>query len=72
MIREILVKLIGLFFLFFGGGFCLFRAAPMVYGGSQDRGQIGTTAAGLHHSHGNEGSEPRLQPTSQLTATQDP
>ena len=33
--------------------FCLFRAAPMVYGGSQARGQIRATAIGLHHSHSN-------------------
>ena len=54
--------------------FCLFafsRAAPTAYGGSQARGQIGATAAGLHHSHNNAGSEPHLQPTSQLTATPD-
>ena len=44
-------------FFFF---FCLFRAASMVYGGSQARGQIGAVAAGLHHSHGNARSEPRL------------
>ena len=55
--------------------FCLFafsRAAPMAYGGSQTRGIIGAVAAGLHHSHSNVGSEPRLWPTPQLTATQDP
>ena len=37
--------------LFFGGFFLLFRAAPEAYGGSQARGLIGATAAGLHHSH---------------------
>ena len=37
--------------------YLFFRATPVAYGGSQARGQIGTTAAGLHHSHGNEGSE---------------
>ena len=52
--------------------FCLFRAAPAAYGGSQARNQIGATAAGLHHSHSNVGSEPRLQPTPQLPATPDP
>ena len=31
--------------------FNLFRATPMVYGGSQARGQRGAVAAGLHHSH---------------------
>lgn len=41
----------------------LFRAAPLAYGCSQPRGQIRTTASGLHHSHSNTGSEPHLQPT---------
>ena len=36
----------------------LFRAAPAAYGDSQAKGQIGATAAGLHHS--NEGSKPCL------------
>ena len=31
--------------------FCLFRAQPTAYGGSQTRGQIGATAASLRHSH---------------------
>ena len=35
------------FFFFF---LVIFRAAPMAYGGSQDRGQIGAASAGLHHS----------------------
>ena len=30
--------------------FCLFRAAPMAYGGSQARGLIGAVPASLHHS----------------------
>ena len=50
----------------------LFRATPVAYGGSQARGRIGTTAAGLHHSHSNTGSEPRLWPTPQLMAMTDP
>ena len=50
--------------------FLLFRAARAAYGGSQARGRIGAVAAGLRHS--NAGSEPRLQPTPQLTATPDP
>uniref|UniRef100_A0A8D1KYM2 Catenin alpha-3 n=1 Tax=Sus scrofa TaxID=9823 RepID=A0A8D1KYM2_PIG len=33
--------------------FLLFRPAPVAYGNSQARGQIGATAAGLHHSHSN-------------------
>ena len=48
--------------------FCLFvfsRAILAAYGGSQARGLIGATAAGLHHS--NAGSELHLRPTPQLT-----
>ena len=52
--------------------FCFFRAAPTAHGSSQARGGIGTTAAGLHHSHSNAGSEPCLQPTPQLMATPGP
>ena len=48
------------------------RAAPAACGDSQARGRIGAVAAGLHHSHGNAGSELYLQPTPQLTATPDP
>ena len=33
-----------------------FRAAPAAYGGSQSRDRIRATAAGLHHSHYNAGS----------------
>ena len=40
--------------------FCLFRATPAAYGGSQPRGRIGAVAAGLHHSHSNAFSEPHL------------
>ena len=35
-------------------------------------GWIRTAAASLRQSHSNAGSEPRLQPTSQLEATPDP
>ena len=42
------------------------------YGGSQARGPVGAVAAGLHHSHSNVGSEPRLRPTPQLMAMLDP
>ena len=52
--------------------FYLFRAAPTAYGGSQARGQIRAVAAGLQHSRSNLGSEPRLRPTPQLSATPDP
>ena len=52
--------------------FCLFafsRAAPAAYGGSQARGLIRAIAIGLHQSHSNSGSELRLPPTPQLSAT---
>ena len=45
--------------------FC-FIAAPAAYGGSQTRDQIRAVAAGLHHSHGNVGSELHLLPIWQL------
>ena len=52
--------------------FAFFRAAePVAYGCYQARGPTGATAAGLHHNHGNIGSEPHLRPISQLTATPD-
>ena len=41
---------------------CLFRIAPRAYGSSQARVRIWVTPAGLHHSHSNTSSEPRLQP----------
>ena len=59
-------------FLFFVFVFCLFRATPATYESSQVRGRIGATAAGLHHSHSNMGSELCLRPTLQLVATLDP
>uniref|UniRef100_A0A8D0SZI1 Dedicator of cytokinesis 5 n=1 Tax=Sus scrofa TaxID=9823 RepID=A0A8D0SZI1_PIG len=55
--------------------FCLFFAfswaAPAAYGGSQARGRIAAIVTGLHQSHSSAGSEPRLQPTPQLTAMPD-
>ena len=52
---------------------CFFsRAAPEACGGSQASGRIRAVAAGLHHSHSNAGSKPRLRPTPQLMATPDP
>ena len=67
-----------LFFFFFFFGLLSFFvfvaiswAAPAAYGGSQARGPIGAVATGLRQSHSNAGSEPRLQPTPQLTATPD-
>ena len=55
--------------LFFSGG-VLFRATPAAYRSFQARGRTGAIAAGLCHSHAR--SEPRLQPTFQLTAMPDP
>ena len=52
--------------------FCLLRASPMAYGGSQARGLIRAVADGHSHSHSNARSEPHLQPTLQLTAMPDP
>jgi len=59
-------------FFFFLHIFAISWAAPVAYGGSQARGLIGAVAAGLHQSHNNAGSEPRLPPTPQLTAMPDP
>jgi len=59
-----------LFYLFFLS-FCHFLATPAAYRGSQARGRIGAIAMGLRQSHSNAGSEPRLRPTPQLTATLD-
>ena len=50
----------------------LFMVAPAAYGRSQARGQMGATAAGLHHNHSNSGSELRVRPTAQLVETADP
>ena len=52
--------------------FAFSKAAPMAYGGTQARGLIGAVAADLPQSHSSVGSEPRLRPTPQLTATPDP
>ena len=49
----------------------VFTAAPVTYGSSQARGQIGAVAVGLHHSRSNPRSEAHLQATSQLAAMQD-
>ena len=59
-------------FFYFLSFFAISWAASAAYGDSQDRGQIGAVATGLCQSHSNAGSEPRLQPTPQLTATPDP
>ena len=40
--------------------FCLFRAAPAAYGGSQARDGTGAVAAGLCQSHSNVRAKPHL------------
>ena len=52
--------------------FCPFRVTCAAYGGSQARGQVRAASAGLHYSHSNAGSEPRLRSTPQLMAMPDP
>ena len=54
------------FFFFFFWSFCLFRAAPATYGGSQVRGGIRAVTTRRHHN--NFRSEPGLLPTPQLMA----
>ena len=61
-----------LFLCLFLQFFAFSRAAPLAPGGFQARGLIQAVASGLHQSHSNVGSEPRLQSTPQLTATLDP
>ena len=48
--------------------FSLFRGTSTAYGGSQARGLIGATAAGLNHSHSNARSNENLRPTPQPTS----
>ena len=45
------------YLIFFFFVFCLYRAAPAAYGGSQARGQIAAVATSLHQSQSNAGSE---------------
>ena len=52
--------------------FCLFRAKPVEYRGSQTRGLIAAVASSLRQRHSNIRSELALRPTPQLTATLDP
>ena len=70
LILPIICLLFLLDFSFFLFVFCLFRAIPVAYGGSQARGLIRTVTVGLCHS--NARSELHLQPTPQLTAMPDP
>ena len=66
---EITLRFFFFFFLVFF--FAISWAAPAAYGDSQVRGRIRAVAASLCQSRSNAGSEPRLQPTPQLTATPD-
>ena len=50
----------------------LFRATPVASISSLARGLFWATAASIHHSHSNLGSEPLPQPTAQLMAMLDP
>ena len=54
-----------LYYYFFFFVFCLFRAAPAAYGGSQARGRIRAVAASLLQNYSNVRSEPHLWPTPQ-------
>ena len=58
-------------YLFLEFFFCLSKAAPLAYGGSQARGQIRAEATSLHHSHSNARSELYPQPTLQFMAMPD-
>ena len=70
---SVICVLMGVFiFYFYFWSFCPFRAAPVAYEGSQARGPIGATAAGLCHSHSNARSELCLRLTPQLKARPDP
>ena len=51
--------------------FFSFWATPVALGSSQARGRIVAAAVSLCHSHSNEGSEPCLRSTLQLTAMPD-
>ena len=51
--------------------FCSFVFLPFL-GLREARGLMGAVATGLHHSHSNAVSEPRLQPAPQVTTTLDP
>ena len=42
----------------------IFTAAPVAYGSSKAKSQVGGVAASLHYSHSNTGSELLLRPAS--------
>ena len=54
---EVSLRSLEFIFYLFIYLFLFFRAIPVASRGSQARGQIGAAAAGLRHSHSNEGSE---------------
>jgi len=58
--------------LFFFLSFCYFFGPLPWLMEVPRQGSIGAVATGLRQSHSNAGSEPRLLPTPQLTATPDP
>ena len=66
MFKVIIDMYVLLFFFFF------FRAAPVAYGGSQARDQIGAKAAGIRHSHSNMGFKTHLKPMPEHMAMPDP
>ena len=61
-----------LFIYLFILSFVFLKAAPMAYGRSQARGQIGAISSSLLHSPSNARSKPHLLATPQITATLDP
>ena len=72
ILKGYALSLCGFKYYFYLFIFCILRAAPEAYGGSQDRGLIRAVAASLRQSHRHVGSKLRLRPTAQLTATPDP
>ena len=65
---QLILSLTSLLYLLF---FFLFKATAVAYGNSWPRGQIGTAAACLWHSHSNTASKPHLRLMLQLAATPD-
>ena len=69
--KENFILFYFIFIYLFLSFFAISWPAPVGYGGSQARGPIGAVVAGLHQSHSNAGSEPRLRLIPQLTAKPD-
>ena len=62
-----------LLFIFLLMCVCLFRAPPVAYGGSQDRGRIGAAvSAYTTNTATQDPTQPCLRPTPQLMAMPDP